>query len=269
MKKLSNETQSTVRLVARREFGDGTTTAQATCSGFLCRHNGQAFVVTCWHCLSGLSAATEQPLGTFTPNKITVLGRFAKKLEDQDPWVSMPFQNDLGTEDNDGNYLWFEHPSGNKVDVCAIGLPISEDANHKLKCLNEIDFTEKFKAEPATDAFIIGYPEGFSGQSNTPIFKRATVASEPDLDFLGQPIVLVDCMGNRGLSGAPVIIRGSGILVDEEISDNTLLGSWQNFLGVYSGRVSENGIGAQLGRVWKSDCVHELFEQLAPGPRGV
>jgi len=80
------------------------------------------------------------------------------------------------------------------------------------------------------------------------------------LNYDDSPVFLVDTIGNKGLSGSPVVAMASGIFSPgENFGDDSVIGSWKKFIGVYAGRVGEDGIWSQLGRVWKAEVIDELF----------
>ncbi|KHQ53304.1 trypsin-like peptidase domain-containing protein [Mameliella alba] len=261
--RLADETHSAVRLEAKRVFDDGTVACpSSTSSGFLWRHNECVYVVTCWHCLSGKHPETLKPLGSFFPNRLVVHVRYTEVSKVPGKSYLGSLTHEIATEDLEGNYLWIEHKQGSAVDVAAIRLPITEEDNLFFKCLNDFEFEELYRPAPTSDAFIVGFPEGFRGDRETPIWKRASVASEPDLGFQDRPVVLVDCIGNRGLSGAPVICVANGLLAPdgEQDTGNWSIGRWRKLLGVYAGRLGDCGLAAQMGRVWKAEVISELFD---------
>jgi len=58
------------------------------------------------------------------------------------------------------------------------------------------------------DAFILGFPKGIAHQQLLPIWKRGSIATEPEIpreDDL--PVFLVDTATREGMSGAPVLLR--------------------------------------------------------------
>lgn len=261
--RLSDEAMGVCRLIAILELPGGSPKDLATSTGFLWRHEGRVWVVTNWHCLSGLRADTRKAIGEFTPNKVRVEGRFImSKLPEHEGQVSIFFNRVVDIENECGNRIWLEHPRQNLVDVAAFHLPIAEDNRCRFRCLNEIEYESRWWPEVSDDAFIVGYPEGLSASHGTPIWKRASIASEPSLDYDNEPLLLVDTAGNEGMSGSPVIARGSGLFSpDSDFSDSTVFGSWKKFIGVYSGRLGVCGVRGQLGRVWKAEALDELFAQ--------
>jgi len=101
------------------------------------------------------------------------------------------------------------------------------------------------------ECFIIGFPEGIEAPGLAPIFKRGTLASDMQSGATANNPYLIDTLGNRGLSGAPVIGKGTGILNpggDRNVTLQSKIGTWLNFCGVYTGRMSDHGVGSQLGR---------------------
>jgi len=202
---------------------------------------------------------TKEPIGSFLPNQLEIQFRIRKRLPNGD--VSRPLKMQVSLEDEFGERTWIEHPHGSEVDVAALPLRIKEDEENQFFCMNEIDSLDSWQPEPSSDAFIVGYPEGFSADFGTPIWKRASIASEPNVSFEGKPIILVDTIGNRELSGAAVIARASGMhLPSGKLDGDAVIGSWKKFLGIYSGRLSASGIGSQIGRVWKSSVIEEILD---------
>jgi len=197
--KIADETKCVCRLTARRVFADGKEAGAATSSGFFWRHRGCVYVVTNWHCLSGSNAKTLKPLGTFFPDRLIVEGKLIKP-DASDPKRSYlaGFRYEVMLEDSEGRRLWIEHPAGHVVDVAAFQLPIEEDGGYSFCCLNEIEYEKRWRPDVGSDAFIIGYTEGISSAHTTPIWKRASIASEPDLQYEDSPLFLVDTLGTKG-----------------------------------------------------------------------
>jgi len=102
------------------------------------------------------------------------------------------------------------------------------------------------------ELFIIGYPQTvLAKETDTPIYKSATVASEPE-STIAKGYFLADGKTKSGMSGSPVIWRKGfdafntqGEVHKEEIYQPYLV-------GVYSGRDEADPelYTAELGRVW-------------------
>lgn len=107
-----------------------------------------------------------------------------------------------------------------------------------------------------------------SGGLNYPLWKRASIASEPSEDLDGLPKYLIDTASQKGMSGAPVFFRSHIHLTTggQLAVGNTA----QLFYGIYSGRLPEVGdnpsdpVAAQLGLVWKPIAVAEVVTSGVP-----
>ena len=63
----------------------------------------------------------------------------------------------------------------------------------------------------ADEVFILGFPYKIGNASQIPIWKRGSVASEPELDCDNLPKLFVDTASRPGMSGSPVIYKRIGI----------------------------------------------------------
>ena len=57
---------------------------------------------------------------------------------------------------------------------------------------------------------VLGFPMNLSHEEILPIWKRASVATEPDIPHDNLPVFLIDTATREGMSGAPVIHRSFG-----------------------------------------------------------
>lgn len=220
-------------------------------TGFFWRSGAVTYLVTNWHVLSGRDALTGVCLDTRTaavPNciKIDILSGL---LGDQRSSARVQLLDDDGP-------IWVEHPRfGRQVDVAMLALP-----DGVARCVYPINdrLTGNYHVQVAEDVFVIGYPLAIDVE-RLPIWKRASVASEPDIDAEGQPKLYVDTASTSGMSGSPVIHRATkGVTESGEL---VIAGPLESrLLGVYSGRVSRGGsLDAQLGIVWKSRVIPEII----------
>ena len=104
---------------------------------------------------------------------------------------------------------------------------------------------------------VIGFPFGKSSGDGLPIWATGYMASEPNLDYEGKPVVLIDCRTRTGQSGSPVVsFRSDGV-----IGHNQFQGTWtapsSDFLGLYCSRINAE---SDLGVVWKCSAIKELVE---------
>jgi len=111
--------------------------------------------------------------------------------------------------------------------------------------------------------FIVGFPlQKSEATFGFPIYKGATVASEPDASTLVEPF-LVDGKTKKGMSGSPVLlVHGPKLTTDPtEVTLNT--GS-KSLIGIYSGRNESDPklYTAELGLVWPIDkCLSPVISQ--------
>lgn len=234
-------------------------------TGFLWLHEGQSFLITNWHNVTGVNADTGSLNGSFIPNGIVI----SLKLELENDGTKRlikthDFKVDLYSAEKP---LWIEHKTGRQIDCIALPLDLSDFGYLANLPINTCDFQADLGAAVGMDCFIIGYPEGLEGNARTPIWKRGSIATEPDLNHTGKPMLLVDTASRRGMSGSPVIIRHDGIhMPTGELSGDSFVGQVENFLGIYSGRIGADELGVQLGRVWKASVITEI---LTAGREGV
>lgn len=240
---------------------DNVKLSNATC--FFTRQNKKLYLVTNWHVVSGKDADTLELLDkkhAAIPNKLRVylpqrsVGDQVQ-FEDND-YVEIPLY------DEDGFRLWYEKSqNGRMIDVVMI--PVEEDGNHLYMPIEDAEdpFNKDTKIEIASEIYIIGFPFGRLG-GLIPIWKRASVATEPELNIDEMPYIFADTATREGMSGSPVIFyKERGITILDEAAGQASRYKTK-FIGVYSGRIGVNGDtlnNAQLGRVWKSHILEELI----------
>ena len=159
---------------------------------------------------------------------------------------------------------WFVHPvHRHRVDIAALPVAFAEDtaliaANNRRLDLDDLRLT------PSLDVYIVGYPRGTFGGANFPIWKRGSIASEPDIDVDGKPKFYVDAATREGMSGSPVFAQEVGLWAPRGAGrylGKYNLGKGRAFAGVYSGRIgAEDEFKAQLGFVWRARALDEIVE---------
>jgi hypothetical protein len=107
--------------------------------------------------------------------------------------------------------------------------------------------------------FILGYPFKLDPPAY-PVWKRGSIASEPQLAPITTNYMLVDTASRPGMSGAPVIRRSwSNHMVEPGLMamvDTPL----NKFIGIYSGRLpTEHPSEAQIGLVWDGSLINEII----------
>jgi hypothetical protein len=153
--------------------------------------------------------------------------------------------------------VWLEHPVRRlRIDVVAIPIAVPDWA--QAYTIDSVNTAPKMLLRVSTDVFVLGYPRGISGGRGFPIWKRASIATEPDKDLDG-PKMLVDTATREGMSGSPVIaVAHKGFEAEPGFlatGDHAY-----RFVGVYSGRLGADEMKAQLGIVWKARVVDEIVQ---------
>ncbi|MQB05720.1 serine protease [Agrobacterium tumefaciens] len=155
---------------------------------------------------------------------------------------------------------WIEHPRlGARADVVALNLRWGSDITKYPYYLgNQLD-RRGIEVGPAETVSVIGFPFGLSSVQRFPIWATGFLAQELELVTPENPTFLIDCRTRKGQSGSAVIAyRAAGYRGIKEGLPVTHLTNetvWE-FLGVYSGRISEE---SDLGRVWHVSAVEELL----------
>jgi hypothetical protein len=216
--------------------------------------HSQLFLVTNWHVASGLHPETGQPISRSgsTPDRLVV------QIRHSDNMASLSGL-EIPLHDRQGRPVWLEHANhGSKVDVAAI--PIKLDDTARVFPINEFEYAD-FRFEVSQEVFIIGFPRGITSAGGLPIWKKASIASEPYSDLHGLPKLLVDSATREGMSGSPAIAQYVGVHAENppKLGPDDWFGQGRRFLGIYSGRTpTSDELDAQLGYVWKANAIEEI-----------
>lgn len=228
-------------------------------TGFFHMWGDQTYLVTAWHVLSGRHFQTGQsldPNGAW-PSHVTIWWNPKGSPGGRKTAERLP----LWRDDNEPRWVELKR-AAEWIDVAI--LPVNVPDWAEAYPVNELpeDLTTHGMGG---DLFVLGFP--LQDQPlKLPIWKRASLASEPELPEALQPYWLVDTASRSGMSGAPVIRRVYA-------SEN----SWQdsmrritnpghrgvtNFVGVYSGRLTGRAKeDAQLGLVWPIQWISRLITE--------
>ena len=185
------------------------------------------------------------------------------------------------------------HPT-HQYNIDVIALPIRKTKDGNLNGtnfyeINSFNFDED-NPQVSDEVFVLGHPlKSINDDKSFPIWKRGTIASEPDLDISELPKILIDSATRPGMSGSPVIFQRHGVhrLENGKFVNKSLIGTLRGFLGIYSGRAGNNDFWspaekkavndksemacksrvvndeiwmAQLGIVWKKKVIDEIID---------
>lgn len=224
----------------------------SSATAFTFKFNNKIYLVSNWHVLSGRNPHSGQPLSKsgIIPNRIRVA---LPNNESTSSWYGPYFQLcDASLE-----ACWIQHPKGQDIDVAALEIQIPSKATHFP--INE-QKNHPMSISVASDVFVIGFPLGILTAGALPVWKRASIASEPEVDVDDLPKILLDTATREGMSGSPVIARTRGPYDDGsgQVKITSGMGATK-FLGVYSGRIGDQHLGAQLGVMWKRNVIEEIL----------
>jgi hypothetical protein len=139
-------------------------------------------------------------------------------------------------------------------------LPINLSGPTAIADLSPINLytARPLRIQIGMEVFILGYPFGIE-PPGLPVWKRGTIASEPDIVRMTSGYYLVDTASRPGMSGAPVILRSwTSDYVEEGVRAITDTPA-TNVIGVYSGRLHAATDEAQIGMVWHVSYIEEII----------
>ena len=260
---VNKETKSICMLfpVQRNEFG--AVTHEGFGTGFLWSNENSVFLVTNWHVATGLNPQTKRELSedAFAPTHIDVYYRHLAKIgENGAHAVAFPCKQIALYKE--GKPVWLEHAEFEDCDVVLIPLEIDNWRDCTLP-INSGEPLPAITPRAADHCFVIGYPKGLRGAYDSPIWKGATVATEPDMFYEDRPMFLIDTATRKGMSGSPVLLEVNTTTFRDlgpsaSGGANRVFSTERKLIGVYSGRIGSEADGFQLGMVWRSSLLGEI-----------
>lgn len=230
----------------------------STATGFWYKIDKTYYLITNWHNVTGVNPITKDRMSEYAASPTGIMIPVIKQTRPYLQWAEIKY----ALYDKKEKPKWLLHPvHKEKVDVVVMKIG-ENDAGYTMKAVNEIEF-DNFKPEVSDDVFILGFPHGLSGGSKFPLWKRGSIASEPDIDMDKLPKMLVDTASRPGMSGAPVIFKRQGIhgLVNGQMRGDSIIGEIASFCGIYSGRIKTNTeLDTQIGIVWKQKVIEEIIK---------
>lgn len=242
--------------------------SRSVATGFFYRHAGRLYLITNWHVLAGRNANDGSLMEGGVPTSIEIALLLRVTLGGSWlawTWKTYPLLTD------DGSATWLQHHYHRRaIDAAALSVE-DPGSDYALFPINEVKETPDLYAGIGQECFVVGFPLGVFKNSCLPIWKRATIASEPDISIEGKRCFLVDTLTKEGMSGSPVVARSDHSYFsspDGGRTATTMIGAnGRRFLGVYSGRFGVNGADeARLGMVWSGLIIPQLIAHGIPGP---
>lgn len=265
-------------------------------TGFVIKYGQMYALVTNWHVLSGYNPANNTCLSKTgaLPNRIECHvavsrssikdGRTGEAIYFKPLSISLfaderPVWRDEKTDDAQNDYAVIDLksfvPELDDAEVSLRSILGGRVALKKAFARGE-NRLERLKAEDVqniyppigAEVFVLGYPKGISGDTVFPIWKRASIASEPQIPIvLGgrdyRSVFYIDTLTKSGMSGSPVVylakpgdrLHGSDGAVAEVTKAEP------HVIGVYAGRdgITQEEYELSVGRVWKIEFVEQLI----------
>jgi hypothetical protein len=178
-------------------------TALGHATAFVWRHDDQHFLISNWHVVTSRNNETGENLHPHAgrPNRLRLVFN-----SDQLALGKIEYCQEIYTPN--GEPVWLVHPAHRRaVDVVAIPLP-DQPAHLHFRPINRMS-SRQLEVSIGMDVFILGYPFGYQ-PPGFPVWKRGSIASEPELAPLTGQHMPVDSASRPGMSGAPVIRRSWG-----------------------------------------------------------
>ena len=229
---------------------DGVPLGSAT--GFIIKSNTQNYLITNWHVVTNKNPVTRNwldPKMQISPNRIAIMQN-AKILGN----YNVRFEN---LTDAQGNTLYKDFKIGNEmVDVVAV--PLKDTVGDIIIYpVNYRKDEDSLVIQPTDRVFVLGFPKGIHSAPFLPIWKSGLIASEPDIDQEGKPIIWLDIASYGGMSGSPVYLITDKLNYKNGSSVNLMGGNESFFMGVFS-----HGQDINVGALWKGSFLKKLFESL-------
>ncbi len=233
-------------------------------------NNTILFLVTNYHVLTG-----NPPRGTKPPKGDNIV--FYLHKDANNPGDVKQIRFPLFTKN--GEPIWLTSKKFPHADVAVIPIVSSLYQGCKVFAISEDWTGGNIKIRPTSTITLIGYPYGYYDKKNwLPVCKTGTIASEPNVDFEGKPLFLIDISAFPGMSGSPAFAIAYGAY--ETIEGPTTVGHAQKFLGIYASMqmlkeakyleeiTSESRQGVvmyeslELGHVWKVNLITQITKEI-------
>jgi hypothetical protein len=265
----------------------------SSATGFLYQFGQSIALVSNWHVFSGVNPLNGSNLDKtrgYFPNRV----EFHINLFDREVQSAVARHQSVTFVDSSGNSLWWQLKEyrglNGKPKIVDIGVLVLNEYIADFALIKDqivalpsqviVRFDETGIARSiihgyprvAAELFILGYPKGLAKQGVFPIWKRASVASEPLFPVMGiDPIIFIDAATRDGMSGSPVLYFGNEITDEygDPIPEEKRVERTPWLVGVYAGRegVTDDEYKMTIGRVWRKSLLDEIFFQQVPGRR--
>ena len=217
-------------------------------TGFLYQFREKHYFVSNWHIFTGLDQ-----FGQMIDVKTH---RFPNKLRLTVRKPDFPRTSIATIEiERDRTPSWFQHSRGPEVDLACVEFPsgVSEVSYFPA---NKAGTVQSKSLVIGQEVFVIGYPDIDGSPERLPVWKRGTIASEPNYEINGLPCFFIDATTSKGMSGSPVF--------GNPISENGTPRS-MSLLGVYFAQAKSELNYLGIGVVLSWSTIEEMIVRRIPG----
>ncbi len=250
---------------------DGTDTVVGSATGFFWKKDGQPYLVTNWHVVSGRSPFSKKLGGNgFIPRRMFF---YSISISEENGILSIERRRWLFRWGDDMEEVLSAPPQFNGKPLDIWGAPIPKEivfgkdpkrsgfkSAPDISCFVNESATSRIVTNVGDDCFILGYPIKNYDGAMPPIWKRGSISSETILGVSGHPIFLIDAATTSGMSGSPIIRK-----VTTLVADNQDIGALQEYssfeiIGVYSGRLQDSKLAEiNIGYGWHRTMIDEAL----------
>lgn len=165
-------------------------------TGFFYKNEkGFIFLATNYHVITGISPSDKASKAVHGDEIVIQLRDKEGKAYDQHIPLFISNSNN-----------WLEHPTDGEADIVLIPLPSKLLENADFAYISKETTLNDVSLHPSFPVVMIGYPHGYRDSvNNLPIWKTGSLASEPEYDFDGKKVIVVDISAFPGMSGSPAI----------------------------------------------------------------
>ncbi|MBX2954974.1 MAG: trypsin-like peptidase domain-containing protein [Cyclobacteriaceae bacterium] len=220
-------------------------------TGFIIKSSTRYYLVTNYHVITQKNPINNDwlyPHSKLLPDRIEI-NCISKNMES---YVTIS----QSLYDNNRNPIWYQRKIGKEI-VDVVQIPLRDTSEVKFFPINyKTSGYDNVLITPTDRIFIIGFPLGFKGDQELPIWKSGLIASEPDFDQEGKPIIWVDAITFPGMSGSPAYFMSKETVRFKDGKYGLVRGP-SKFMGVFS-HTNSNVYGA----LWKASFLAPIFDSL-------
>ena len=176
-------------------------------------------------------------------------------------------ENEIRIRKKSGDFVGIKFWDNDKdsstlLDIVAIPV-LPGELPGKLTWYDSSYLNSSINLYPGLDVFVVGFPSDSGIVYPLPIWKRGTIASEPDLINVGSSRFYIDATTRGGMSGSPVVFRGNSA-VDKSGDVVTMISTTGGIPTLLIGIYSAQQYNLELGVVTRLDKIYTKLKDMNP-----